>query len=101
MRKRVTCTCTPSGNDGIISCSTMRFEDGMIRPTRIVMGYTPLISTIVCRLPRVCGATEQIRAFFRIDGIGGILTRPLVSDRQEAPLGKPCLQDLRERMTAA
>src|SRR6266540_5957591 len=37
MRSRLTCACTPTGNAGTISCSAIRFEDGMISPMRAVM----------------------------------------------------------------
>src|ERR1700692_1551420 len=42
MRSRATCAVTPGGTWRTISCSTMRFEDGMINPMRAVM---PLTST--------------------------------------------------------
>ncbi len=37
MRSRVMCGWTPSGKAWTISCSTMRFDDGMIRPTRALI----------------------------------------------------------------
>src|SRR5712672_500466 len=37
MRNRATCRQAPGGTWRVISCSTMRFEDGMINPTRAVM----------------------------------------------------------------
>src|SRR5262247_1046424 len=40
MRSRMMCACTPAGSARTISCSTIRLEDGMIRPTRAVMAKT-------------------------------------------------------------
>src|SRR5512139_686376 len=37
MRSRATCPAIPAGKAGTISCSTIRFDDGMISPTRAVM----------------------------------------------------------------
>src|SRR5258708_682481 len=37
MRRRVTCAVTPSGKARTISCSAIRFEDGMISPTRALI----------------------------------------------------------------
>jgi hypothetical protein len=37
MRSRATCAVTPSGNARTISCSTIRFDEGMIKPIR----FTP------------------------------------------------------------
>src|SRR6267378_7120484 len=51
MRKRATCRQTPGGTWRVIFCSTMRFEDGMINPTRAVMD----MPSRACRWERGAG----------------------------------------------
>src|SRR6267154_248376 len=51
MRNRATCRQTPGGTWRVISCSTMRFEDGMISPTRAVMD----MPSRACRWKRGAG----------------------------------------------
>ena len=48
MRSRVTCAMTPGGTWRTISCSTMRFEDGMISPMRAVMPLSGLSVSQMC-----------------------------------------------------
>ena len=46
MRSRATCATTPGGTCRTISPSTMRFEDGMIKPMRVGHAALPEVSTL-------------------------------------------------------
>ena len=52
IRRRVMCGTTFSGKKRTISCSTIRFDDGMMRPTRATM-ESPLL-LFFAMLGRVC-----------------------------------------------